>query len=49
MHCVGENGKSLVEHPDVDLVSFTGSSETRAFVASYLRAHSQTRVSEDGW
>lgn len=35
VHGVGqEAGKALVEHPDVDLVSFTGSSETGAFVAS---------------
>ncbi|GAA6623880.1 aldehyde dehydrogenase family protein [Scytonema sp. NUACC26] len=35
VHGVGEEaGKALVEHPDVDLVSFTGSSETGAFVAS---------------
>ncbi len=35
VHGVGEEaGKALVEHPDVDLVSFTGSSETGAFVGS---------------
>ncbi len=33
IHGLGEEaGKALVEHPDVDLVSFTGSSETGAFV-----------------
>lgn len=33
VHGVGEEaGKALVEHPDVDLVSFTGSSQTGAFV-----------------
>ncbi|MDZ7957350.1 MAG: aldehyde dehydrogenase family protein [Aulosira sp. DedQUE10] len=35
VHGVGEEaGKALVEHPDVDLVSFTGSSETGAFVGA---------------
>ncbi|MEC4814950.1 MAG: aldehyde dehydrogenase family protein [Scytonema sp. PMC 1069.18] len=35
VHGLGEEaGKALVEHPDVDLVSFTGSSETGAFVGS---------------
>ena len=34
LHGVGEEaGKALVEHPDVNLVSFTGSSETGAEVA----------------
>jgi len=33
VHGLGEEaGKALVEHPNVDLVSFTGSSETGAFV-----------------
>lgn len=35
VHGVGEEvGKALVEHPDVDLVSFTGSSETGAYVGA---------------
>jgi alpha-ketoglutaric semialdehyde dehydrogenase len=35
VHGVGEQvGKALVEHPDIDLVSFTGSSETGAFVGA---------------
>jgi alpha-ketoglutaric semialdehyde dehydrogenase len=35
VHGVGEEvGKALVEHSDVDLVSFTGSSETGAFVGA---------------
>lgn len=35
VHGVGEEaGKALVEHPDIDLVSFTGSSETGAYVGA---------------
>ncbi|MBD2134252.1 MULTISPECIES: aldehyde dehydrogenase family protein [unclassified Sphaerospermopsis] len=35
VHGVGEEaGKALVEHPNIDLVSFTGSSETGAFVGA---------------
>ncbi|MBD2503749.1 aldehyde dehydrogenase family protein [Anabaena azotica] len=35
LHGVGEEaGKALVEHPDIDLVSFTGSSETGADVGA---------------
>ena len=50
VHGVGEEaGKALVEHPDVDLVSFTGSSETGAFVgATCGRTHKRVCLEMGG-
>jgi aldehyde dehydrogenase (NAD+) len=47
---VGEEaGKALVEHPDIDLVSFTGSSETGAFVgATCGRTHKRVCLEMGG-
>jgi acyl-CoA reductase-like NAD-dependent aldehyde dehydrogenase len=50
VHGVGEEaGKALVEHQDVDLVSFTGSSETGAFVgATCGRTHKRVCLEMGG-
>ncbi|MBU7582365.1 MAG: aldehyde dehydrogenase family protein [Nostoc sp. TH1S01] len=50
VHGVGEEvGKALVEHPNVDLVSFTGSSETGAFVgATCGRTHKRVCLEMGG-
>ncbi|MBD2453433.1 aldehyde dehydrogenase family protein [Nostoc sp. FACHB-87] len=50
VHGVGEEvGKALVEHPHVDLVSFTGSSETGAFVgATCGRTHKRVCLEMGG-
>ncbi|MFQ4144994.1 aldehyde dehydrogenase family protein [Chlorogloeopsis sp. ULAP02] len=50
VHGVGEEvGKALVEHPDVDLVSFTGSSETGAEVgATCGRTHKRVCLEMGG-
>lgn len=50
VHGVGEEaGKALVEHPDIDLVSFTGSSETGAFVgATCGRTHKRVCLEMGG-
>jgi aldehyde dehydrogenase (NAD+) len=50
VHGVGEEvGKALVEHPGVDLVSFTGSSETGAFVgATCGRTHKRVCLEMGG-
>jgi len=50
VHGVGEEvGKALVEHPDVDLVSFTGSSETGAYVgATCGRTHKRVCLEMGG-
>jgi acyl-CoA reductase-like NAD-dependent aldehyde dehydrogenase len=50
VHGVGEEaGKALVEHPDVDLISFTGSSETGAFVgATCGRTHKRVCLEMGG-
>ncbi len=50
VHGVGEEaGKALVEHPDVDLVSFTGSSATGAFVgATCGRTHKRVCLEMGG-
>ncbi|MBW4615842.1 MAG: aldehyde dehydrogenase family protein [Desmonostoc vinosum HA7617-LM4] len=50
VHGIGEEvGKALVEHPDVDLVSFTGSSETGAFVgATCGRTHKRVCLEMGG-
>jgi len=50
VHGVGEEaGKALVEHPEVDLVSFTGSSETGAFVgATCGRTHKRVCLEMGG-
>jgi alpha-ketoglutaric semialdehyde dehydrogenase len=50
VHGVGEEaGKALVEHPDVDLVSFTGSSDTGAFVgATCGRTHKRVCLEMGG-
>lgn len=50
VHGAGEEaGKALVEHPDVDLVSFTGSSETGAFVgATCGRTHKRVCLEMGG-
>ncbi|MDZ8136119.1 MAG: aldehyde dehydrogenase family protein [Nostoc sp. DedQUE04] len=50
VHGVGkEAGKALVEHPNVDLVSFTGSSETGAFVgATCGRTHKRVCLEMGG-
>ncbi|TVP67924.1 MAG: aldehyde dehydrogenase family protein [Nodularia sp. (in: Bacteria)] len=50
VHGLGEEaGKALVEHPDVDLVSFTGSSETGAFVgATCGRTHKRVCLEMGG-
>ncbi|MBR8836932.1 MAG: aldehyde dehydrogenase family protein [Stigonema ocellatum SAG 48.90 = DSM 106950] len=50
VHGLGEEaGKPLVEHPDVDLVSFTGSSETGAFVgATCGRTHKRVCLEMGG-
>ncbi|HEY9803388.1 MAG TPA: aldehyde dehydrogenase family protein [Leptolyngbyaceae cyanobacterium] len=50
VHGVGEEaGKALVEHPDIDLVSFTGSSETGAYVgATCGRTHKRVCLEMGG-
>ncbi|RCJ40802.1 aldehyde dehydrogenase [Nostoc minutum NIES-26] len=50
VHGVGEEvGKALVEHPDVDLVSFTGSSQTGAYVgATCGRTHKRVCLEMGG-
>ncbi|WP_414542393.1 aldehyde dehydrogenase family protein [Nostoc sp. CCY0012] len=50
VHGVGEEaGKALVEHPDIDLVSFTGSSDTGAFVgATCGRTHKRVCLEMGG-
>ncbi|BAZ22106.1 aldehyde dehydrogenase [Kalymmatonema gypsitolerans NIES-4073] len=50
VHGVGEEaGKALVEHPEVDLVSFTGSSQTGAFVgATCGRTHKRVCLEMGG-
>ncbi|MBD2358533.1 aldehyde dehydrogenase family protein [Tolypothrix sp. FACHB-123] len=50
VHGIGEEvGKALVEYPDVDLVSFTGSSETGAFVgATCGRTHKRVCLEMGG-
>lgn len=50
VHGLGEEaGKALVEHPDIDLVSFTGSSETGAFVgATCGRTHKRVCLEMGG-
>ncbi|MBF2007418.1 MAG: aldehyde dehydrogenase family protein [Chlorogloeopsis fritschii C42_A2020_084] len=50
VHGVGEEvGKALVEHPDVDLVSFTGSSETGAEVGAICgRTHKRVCLEMGG-
>ncbi|WP_414565883.1 MULTISPECIES: aldehyde dehydrogenase family protein [unclassified Anabaena] len=50
VHGVGEEaGKALVEHPGIDLVSFTGSSETGAFVgATCGRTHKRVCLEMGG-
>jgi aldehyde dehydrogenase (NAD+) len=50
VHGVGEEaGKALVEHPNIDLVSFTGSSETGAFVgATCGRTHKRVCLEMGG-
>ncbi|BAY79485.1 aldehyde dehydrogenase (plasmid) [Nostoc linckia NIES-25] len=50
VHGVGEEaGKALVEHPGVDLVSFTGSSQTGAFVgATCGRTHKRVCLEMGG-
>jgi alpha-ketoglutaric semialdehyde dehydrogenase len=50
VHGVGEEaGKALVEHPNVDLVSFTGSSQTGAFVgATCGRTHKRVCLEMGG-
>ncbi|MEI2580424.1 aldehyde dehydrogenase family protein [Scytonema sp. PRP1] len=50
VHGVGEEaGKALVEHPDIDLVSFTGSSQTGAFVgATCGRTHKRVCLEMGG-
>jgi acyl-CoA reductase-like NAD-dependent aldehyde dehydrogenase len=50
VHGVGEEaGKALVEYPDIDLVSFTGSSETGAFVgATCGRTHKRVCLEMGG-
>ena len=50
VHGLGEEaGKALVEHPDVDLVSFTGSSETGASVgATCGRTHKRVCLEMGG-
>ncbi len=50
VHGMGEEaGKALVEHPDVDLVSFTGSSETGAYVgATCGRTHKRVCLEMGG-
>ncbi|WGV27690.1 aldehyde dehydrogenase family protein [Halotia branconii] len=50
VHGMGEEaGKALVEHPDINLVSFTGSSETGAFVgATCGRTHKRVCLEMGG-
>lgn len=50
VHGLGEEaGKALVEHPEIDLVSFTGSSETGAFVgATCGRTHKRVCLEMGG-
>lgn len=50
IHGIGEEaGKALVEHPDVDLVSFTGSSETGAEVGAICgRTHKRVCLEMGG-
>lgn len=50
VHGLGEEaGKALVEHPEIDLVSFTGSSETGAYVgATCGRTHKRVCLEMGG-